>query len=275
MAYRPSTRRRLAQCGPGPLRVGLLTISWLLFGAGTAALANAALANAAFANAAFANVGLPNADQVEIDGKTWTTNSQFEPLGSPDAVAGGKLRTSIPNFLPTLRNDGPNSNLTTITDIYALTHSSLLGIHPETLEWIPGVASHWIIEKKEDHQVFWYRIDERAQFSDGTPITADDVLASFEHLVDPDIKDPSMTKLYQDMYEMPVVHDERTISVKTKKLNWRLFLYFSASVMIYPAEQIRIPGDVYLDEFNWKMIPGSGPYELREDSIQQEISIKL
>ena len=90
-------------------------------------------------------------DTVEIDGKTWTTNSSFEPLGSADAVTGGILRTNIPNFLPTLRKEGPNSNLTTITDIYALTHDRLLGIHPETLEWIPGLASHWIIEKNEDH----------------------------------------------------------------------------------------------------------------------------
>ena len=214
-------------------------------------------------------------DKVEIDGRTWTTNSTFEPLGSPDAVPGGVLRSNIPNFLPTLRMDGPNSNVTTITDIYGLTHDRLLSIHPETLEWLPGLASHWIIEKSEDHQVFWFRIDERARFSDGTKVTADDVLASFEHIMDPDIKDPSSTKLFTDMYETPVVHDEMTISVKTRKLNWRLLIYFSASLVIYPAEQIRIPGDVYLDEFNWKMIPGSGPYILREDSIQQEISVTL
>ncbi len=218
---------------------------------------------------------LADYDTVEIDGRTWTTNSSFEILGSPDAVPGGVLRTSIPNFLPTLRMDGPNSNLTTITDIYGLTHDRLLVIHPETLEWLPGLASHWIIEKNEDHQVFWFRIDERARFSDGTKVTADDVLASFEHIMDPDIKDPSSTKLFTDMYETPVVHDEMTISVKTRKLNWRLLIYFSASLVIYPAEQIRIPGDVYLDEFNWKMIPGSGPYILREDSIQQEISVTL
>ncbi len=218
---------------------------------------------------------LADYDTVEIDGRTWTTNSSFEILGSPDAVSGGTLRTNIPNFLPTLRMEGPNSNLTTITDIYGLTHDRLLSIHPETLEWIPGLASHWIIEKNEDHQVFWFRIDERARFSDGTKVTADDVLASFEHIVDPDIKDPSSTKLFTDMYETPVVHDEMTLSVKTRKLNWRLLIYFSASLVIYPAEQIRIPGDVYLDEFNWKMIPGSGPYVLREDSIQQEVSVTL
>ena len=220
-------------------------------------------------------LALADYSTVEIDGRTWTTNDNFEPIGSPDAVHGGELRTNIPNFLPTLRRDGPNSNLTTITDIYSLTHEFLLSIHPETLEWLPRLASHWIIEEKEDHQVFWYRIDERARYSDGTPVTADDVVASYEHIVDPDIKDPMSANLYTDYYEKPIAHDDRVVSVKTRKKAWRTFLYFSASLAIYPAKQIRIPGDVYLDEFNWKMIPGSGPYELREDSIQQEISVTL
>ena len=100
-------------------------------------------------------LALADYSTVEIDGRTWTTNDNFEPIGSPDAVHGGELRTNIPNFLPTLRRDGPNSNLTTITDIYSLTHEFLLSIHPETLEWLPRLASHWIIEEKEDHQVFW------------------------------------------------------------------------------------------------------------------------
>ncbi|NCG12498.1 MAG: hypothetical protein GWP38_04055, partial [Planctomycetia bacterium] len=123
---------------------------------------------------------------VVIGDRTWTTNNNFDIIGSSAAVAGGELRTNIPNFLPTLRNDGPNANLTTITDIYGLTHESLLGIHPETLEWLPKLASHWIVEEKEDHQVFWYLIDENANYSDGTSVTADDVVASYEHIVDPD-----------------------------------------------------------------------------------------
>ncbi|MDG1455184.1 MAG: hypothetical protein P8R38_03175, partial [Planctomycetota bacterium] len=55
---------------------------------------------------------------VVIGDRTWTTNNNFDLIGSSAAVTGGELRTNIPNFLPTLRNDGPNANLTTITDIY-------------------------------------------------------------------------------------------------------------------------------------------------------------
>ncbi len=234
------------------------------------------LALLAVMNLSFPVLLLADYEEVEIDGKVWTTNTNFELLGSPGAKKGGKLRTNIPNPLPTIRMDGPNANLTTIADIYALTHHRLLGFHPETMRWLPGLASHWIIDKKEDHQVFWFRLDDRARFSDGSKVTADDVLASFQHIIDPDIKDPASTKLFTDMYELPVVHDERTISVKTKKLNWRLFLYLSQSLAIYPADKIRIPGDVYLDEYNWKMIPGSGPYVLREESLKnRETSVTL
>ena len=212
---------------------------------------------------------------VEIDGRTWTTLGDFTPYSSPDAVRGGKLRTHIPNFIPTLRDDGPNANLTTITDIYNRTHEPLLGIHPETLEWLPGIASHWHVENHDDHQVFWFMIDPRAKFSTGDSIDADDVLASFEHLVDPDIKAPMSTILYAENYDTPVVHSERVISVKTKKLNWRLMLYFAGSMKIYPADLIRIPGDVYLSDYNWKMIPGSGPYILHPEDVRQEESITL
>ena len=212
---------------------------------------------------------------VEIDGRTWNTLGDFTPYSSPDAVRGGKLRTFIPNFIPTLRNDGPNANLTTITDIYNRTHEALLGIHPETLEWLPGLASHWYIENHDDHQVFWFMIDERAKFSTGESVDADDVLASFQHIIDPDIKDPMSSNLYGENYDLPVVHSERVISVKTKSLNWRLMLYFAGSMKIYPADQIRIPGDVYLSDYNWKMIPGSGPYILHPEDIRQEESITI
>ena len=72
-------------------------------------------------------LALADYSTVEIDGRTWTTNDNFEPIGSPDAVHGGELRTNIPNFLPTLRRDGPNSNLATITENVALKIMGLFG----------------------------------------------------------------------------------------------------------------------------------------------------
>ncbi|MFQ5654629.1 MAG: ABC transporter substrate-binding protein, partial [Planctomycetota bacterium] len=84
-----------------------------------------------------------------------------------------------------------------------------------------------------------------------------------------------MLKLCGENYERPVVHDKYTLSVHTKRLNWRLMLYFAGSMTIYPADEIRIPGDVYLDEFNWKMITGTGPYILKPEDIKQEQSLTL
>lgn len=201
-------------------------------------------------------------ETVEIDGVKWLTNSEFEPLGSPDAKKGGSLKTVIFNFVPTLRDLGPSANLTTISDIHSLTHETLLEIDPNTTEYLPRLASHWRIS--DDKKTFWFKLDPRARFSDGTPVTPDDVVASYEFVTNPDIKDPASRKLFVDYYEKPEVLEDGSIQVRCKVDSWRSLLYFSASMKIYPAREARMPGDVYLRNYNWKQLVGSGPYIIKD-----------
>lgn len=195
-----------------------------------------------------------------IDGVEWTTNKNFSNVGSPKAKKGGELRTIIQRWVPTLRRLGPGSNLTTITDIHGLTHETLLVLHPETSKFMPKVATHWRVS--DDKKTFWFKLDPRAKFADGSQITSDDIVASYELLVNPDIQDPSISKLYSDYYEKPVAVDARTVMIKAKVLSWRAMHYIALSMQIYPAKQGRMPGDVYLKEFNWKQLMGSGPYHI-------------
>lgn len=210
-----------------------------------------------------------------IDGVEWTTNKNFANVGSPRAKKGGELQTIIRTFVPTLRDLGPSSNLVTITDIHGLTHETLLVLHPETSKYTPKVATHWRVS--DDKKTFWFKIDPRAKFADGTSITADDVVASYELLVNPDIQDPASSKLYLDYYEKPVAVDKQTVMVKAKVLSWRAMLYIAVSMRIYPAKQARMPGDVYLKEFNWKQLMGSGPYHIANPAqdVKEDQSILL
>ncbi len=73
---------------------------------------------------------------------------------------------------------------------------------------------------------------------------------------------------------MPEIVDEHTIKVKTKRFNWRLFLYFSG-IKIFPAEDIHIDGDTYIKKYDWKMIPGSGPYSFDPKDIVKGESLIL
>ena len=195
----------------------------------------------------------------------WLTATDYPPIGDPRAkrVPGSTFRISWPYFPPTLRTDGPSSNLVQTRTIHSLMFETLVGIHPETEEFIPSLASHWKIEtdKENNRQTFWFRIDPRARWADGSAVTANDVAKTYWHMIQEDRNDPSNAMTYSEGFHPPEVVDERTIKVTTKKLNWRLFLYFSG-MRIFPAKYIGIPGEQFLEDYNWKFMMGSGPYHL-------------
>ncbi len=150
-------------------------------------------------------------------------------------------------------------------------------IHPETEEYIPWLAKQWTIETDEGAgvQTYTFRLDEHATFSDGQPVRAVDVVASFKHKTLKDRQHPSSYILYREGFEDPIVLDERTVKVRTKSNNWQLFLRFAADMNILPARHATIPGDEYLSKYNWTMIPGSGPYSVRSNGVVRGESVTL
>jgi len=210
----------------------------------------------------------------------WDNGGQYPLIGDPNAKQAMKdrpLKVPIVSFPPTLRREGPNSRLVTIRTLNNLQFETLVDIHPETLEFIPLLAKEWKIERDQEagKQTFWFRLDPDARFSDGSKVTANDVYYSFWHLVQKDRNDPSNYMTFHEGYEDPVVVDESTIRVTTKSLNWRLFLYFGADIRVYPAKYVHIPGKKFLEEYDWKYWPGSGPYIMRPEDLKKGDSVTL
>ena len=110
-------------------------------------------------------------------GQGWETNTDFDLIGDPHAVKGGTLRDWTINFPGTLRMAGPEWNTNVNYEINPIVYESLLGLHPTTLEWMPAIATHWQISP--DKLTYRFRIDPNARFSDGTPVTSEDVIASW------------------------------------------------------------------------------------------------
>ena len=54
---------------------------------------------------------------------------------------------------------------------------SLTGLHPNTQNRIPELATHWAVAK--DNQTVYYKLDPKARWSDGKAVTADDVFVQF------------------------------------------------------------------------------------------------
>ena len=103
------------------------------------------------------------------------------PLASDFAESGGKISMFASQF-PKSFNYQIDNNVFS-REIFRLMFEPLLENDPITLEDRPGLADRW--EISEDKKVFPFHIDSRAKWSDGKPITSEDVVWSFEAVKDP------------------------------------------------------------------------------------------
>lgn len=197
----------------------------------------------------------------------WRTNVDFDLIGDPRAVKGGEFVSYLSDYPTNFRPAGPQSNTAFNGLAEGLMFESLLSLHPDTLEWIPGLASHW--KTSADGLTFSYRINPNARWADGSPVTSDDVVATYDLLVDETLGEPS-AKLTYGKFDRPVADGPYLVTVSARQKNWRNFLYFS-TMSIFPAKVLRSFPDAgaWVKAYNTRFMMGSGPYEGRlEDQVE-------
>jgi microcin C transport system substrate-binding protein len=201
------------------------------------------------------------------------TEEELRFFGDPRAKTGGKIRIVVTRFPLTFRPFGQHSNYVENSIIASLVYETLLGVHPVTREFVPALASHWKISP--DRMTFTYRIDPNARFSDGTPVTAEDVVATWRLVMDETILEPSLQLVY-GKFEEPKALSKYLVQVRSKTLNWRNFLYFSAALPILPARVIgNMTGKEFLERYQYELPPGSGEYILLPQDVQKGTSYAL
>jgi len=211
-------------------------------------------------------------------GEGWETNTDYDLIGDPHAVKGGILRQGMMTDFPaTLRFYGPNISEWNLS-LHELVYESLLYLHPTTLEYIPGLATHWQIS--DDRRTFRFRINPNARWADGLPVVADDVVASWKLSVDKTLQDPARSLIFSN-FEPPVAESRYIVSVRAKTENWQNFMYFACGpriggLFIYPAHALKnVTGADYIRDFNYRMLPGSGPYSVSEQDVQKGQAIRI
>ena len=204
-------------------------------------------------------------------GEGWTTNTEFDFIGDPRAVKGGSFRTDTSDFPGTLRVFGPDTTVWN-QNLHNVVYDSLLGMHPTTLEYVPNLATHW--QASEDQRSLRFRLNPNARFSDGEPVTAEDVVASWDLIMNPSTQAPNF-KLIFERFERPVAETKYIVSVQAQESSWRNMLDFS-SLWVFPAHVVEtLEGDDYLREYNFKLMPGSGPYIVYEEDIDRGNSVTV
>ncbi len=101
----------------------------------------------------------------------WLTNETDPVYASSDAKKGGTYKTGLLSFPLTFRVVGPDSNSGFRSAILG-NQLSLIGIHPNTENIIPELATHWAFGK--DKKTMYFKLNQNARWSDGHPVTAHD-----------------------------------------------------------------------------------------------------
>ena len=206
-------------------------------------------------------------------GAGWQTSTNFDLIGDSRAVKGGIYREYIADFPKTFRMAGPESSTGTVYMIGNCLYETLLMLHPTTLEYVPSLATHWQIS--DDKLTFRFRLNPLARFSNGEPVTAEDVVASWALLADKTLQDPSRHAQFSK-FETPVAESHYIVSVKAGKPDWRNLKDFAAGVLIYPASSLKgLSGAEYLEKFNYEHLPGTGPYSVSPADVKKGQSLTL
>ncbi len=206
-------------------------------------------------------------------GQGWETSTDFDLMGDPRAVKGGEMKHgNLSDFPSTLRYWGPNATAWNQM-VHLMVYESLLIVHPTSLAYIPGLATHWQVSP--DRLTFRFRINPNARFSDGIPVTSADVLATWKLLTDKSLQDPAHTAMFLN-FEQPVAESRYIVSVKAKNENWLNLLYFGYEMFILPAHQLKtVNGAAYIRDYNHKMMVSSGPYIINEQDVNKGNSVRI
>lgn len=179
-----------------------------------------------------------------------------DPFASPYAVKGGRMRFFGGRPPKSYNAYTDNNTYTRMT--FDLMYETLLTTDPVTMEFEPYLADTWQVS--DDHRTFTFHLDERAKWSDGTPVLAEDVKWTFDIVLDP-ASDAGAYFGTFSLYESPEILDERTVRFKLKdgvSDDWRALLNV-ATFEILPKHAFENKRFAALDLVNAVV---SGPYKL-------------
>lgn len=177
----------------------------------------------------------------------WVTNNSEPVFASPNAKIGGTYDDYISSFPLTFRLLGPNSasSFANWNRKYCIDFG-LVSLHPNTLKFIPQLATHWAI--MPDQKTVYYKLDPDVRWSDGKQVTADDYIFAYEMSISKHIIDPYANKYVSERIERVEKIDDYTIKIVGRKPSWRALIEYNFSPM--PKHAIKLDKD-WVKRANW------------------------
>jgi peptide/nickel transport system substrate-binding protein len=137
------------------------------------------------------------------------------------------------------------------------------------LQPIPGLADSWDIS--EDGLTYRFELNEKATFSDGTPVRASDVVYTLKKIADPNTEAVQAQDAFASLDpEGTRAIDDDTLEVKFKERLAAQLIRFN-DVLVVP-ERIYSQGDFHKDFVSRAV--GSGPYALVRREVGKEVVLQ-
>lgn len=209
----------------------------------------------------------------------WDDGSDLPEFASPDAKRGGLMQFWIPDFPRTLRTVGPDANgsfrpwiLDDNVMQFARRHPNETGLTPNGFHYVPGIADRWAVDRA--NKTVYVHIDPDARWSDGVPITTDDVLFAHWFYRTSYIRAPWYNNYYTTKFASITRFDDHTFALEFPTLRPNI-LALTLENEPTPAHFYSEVGDDYPERYQWRFVPTSGPWEVRPADIDKGRAVTL
>ncbi|MDA3800503.1 MAG: extracellular solute-binding protein [Kiritimatiellae bacterium] len=179
----------------------------------------------------------------------------FDPIASDYAIPGGNINLFGGQFPKSFNYYLETSY--TASEVFGLLYESLIGMDPITSKYTANIAKSWTIS--EDKKTFTFEIDSNAKWSDGKPITAEDIVWTFNAIMNPtNLTGPH--KISLAVFKEPEIISNKFVRFTADSIHWRN-LGAAGGFQILPKHAFK---NKIFNEQNTQFPVVSGPYKLDE-----------
>ncbi|NQV65138.1 MAG: ABC transporter substrate-binding protein, partial [SAR86 cluster bacterium] len=202
----------------------------------------------------------------------WQDGMNLPEIGSDQAIKGGTEYSQIQDFPRTLRTAGPDSNGSFRPWILDYTSLGLAHRHPDKFEFYPALAESWAVDT--ERKTIYAKLNPNARWSDGEPVTAEDFMFMFFIFQSDYIVAPWYKNWYSTQYTNITQYDDLTFSITIPEakpdMDSRVL-----ELRPMPRHFYQELGDDYVDRYQWRFQPTTGPYIIKDKDIKKGTSIAL
>ena len=183
-----------------------------------------------------------------------TATGEFDPIASKDARPCGAI-TLWGSAMPKSFNMWEDYNSFS-AELMGMMFEPLVSLHSTEDREVGILADSWSVG--EDGKTFTFHVDPRAKWSDGKPVTAEDVQFYYDVIMD----EKNLTPIFKvglSRFDRPEVVDSLTVKMTAKESHWGNF-WEAAGMLAFPKH---VWAGKDFNQIRYEFPVVSGPYKIK------------